>query len=66
MEGPGPQGKKISTTGRLLAYLKPYKLQLAAGLISIFILSAVQVALPLVLGRGLLISCSWAGHQYNI
>ncbi|NLJ85896.1 MAG: ABC transporter ATP-binding protein [Firmicutes bacterium] len=53
MEGPGPQGKKISTTGRLLAYLKPYKLQLAAGLISIFILSAVQVALPLVLGRGL-------------
>lgn len=44
---------KINTGWRLLGYLRPHKLQLIAGLVSILVLAAVQVALPLVLGRGL-------------
>ncbi|NMB24109.1 MAG: ABC transporter ATP-binding protein [Firmicutes bacterium] len=43
----------MSNTRRLLGYLRPYRLQLVAGLASILILASVQVALPLVLGRGL-------------
>ena len=42
-----------TTTRRLLSYVRPHWLQMSAGLISVLILAAVQVALPLVLGRGL-------------
>lgn len=47
------QNAEGNTSRRLLSYVKPHKLQLIAGLFSILILAAVQVALPLVLGRGL-------------
>ena len=47
------QNAKGNTGRRLLSYVKPHKLQLIAGLLSILILAAVQVALPLILGRGL-------------
>ena len=47
------QNAKVNTSRRLLSYVKPHKLQLAAGLFSILILAAVQIALPLILGRGL-------------
>ncbi len=43
----------MNNTRRLLSYVNPYRLQLSAGLVSILILAAVQVALPLILGRGL-------------
>lgn len=51
--GDSTQGQEAKTGRRLLGYVKPYKWQLMAGLLSILILAAVQVALPLVLGRGL-------------
>ena len=43
----------MNNTKRLIGYLRPYRLILGAGLASILILASVQVALPLVLGRGL-------------
>ncbi|NLY29542.1 MAG: ABC transporter ATP-binding protein [Firmicutes bacterium] len=44
---------KNTTTRRLLGYVRPHWLQMSAGLLSVLILAAVQVALPLILGRGL-------------
>ncbi|MGI6567516.1 MAG: ABC transporter ATP-binding protein [Limnochordia bacterium] len=46
-------GKAANTTRRLLRYIRPHWFQMSAGLISVLILALVQVALPLVLGRGL-------------
>jgi subfamily B ATP-binding cassette protein MsbA len=51
--GDSTQGQEAKASWRLLGYVKPYTWQLMAGLLSILILAAVQVALPLVLGRGL-------------